>query len=87
MKPTMKKLIIGTALALMAAAPAAAQSYNPNYGTGNAINQDLAERTNGALAIGAGAVYAPSSGSSAYAYAPAPRYHVQQQRTWGMTPY
>ena len=83
----MKKLIIGTAFALIAASPALAQSYNPGYGTGNAINQDLAERTNGALGIGAGAVYAPYSGSSAYAYAPAPRYHVQHQRTWGPMPY
>ncbi len=33
----MKKLILGAALASLLASPALAQSYNPNYGTGNSI--------------------------------------------------
>lgn len=67
----LKKLIIALGLATLLAAPAFAQSYNATYGTGNVINQPLAEQTNGAEGIGANAFAAAPSGSSAYAYVPA----------------
>jgi hypothetical protein len=74
----LKKLIIGGALAMLIAAPAFAQSYDPEYGTGNVINLPLAEATNGALGIGANVSASPQQGTSAYAYAPRVR-HVRHR--------
>ena len=67
----LKKLVLAFGLATLLAAPAFAQSYTLRYGTGNVINQPLAEQTNGAQGIGPDAfAAAPATGSSAYAYAP-----------------
>ena len=55
----MRKLATAAVLALLAT-PVFAQSYTPTYGTGNVINQPLAERTNGALGVGASvSAYSP----------------------------
>jgi|SwirhisoilCB3_FD_contig_31_767425_length_400_multi_2_in_0_out_0_2 hypothetical protein len=78
----MKRLILGAALAALLAGPALAQSYNPGYGTGNAINEKLAERTNGMKGIGA----SDYAGSAAFAYASLPRRqagHMQGQSAGG----
>ena len=67
----LKKIVLALGLATLLAAPAFAQSYTPGYGTGNVIDQSVAEQTNGAEGIGANAfAAAPATGSSAYAYAP-----------------
>lgn len=80
----LKKLVLAMGLATLLAAPAFAQSYTAGWGTGNVIDQPLAERTNGAEGIGANAFAAvPATGSSAYAYAPKPEHapHKMQSRT------
>jgi opacity protein-like surface antigen len=79
----LKKLIMGAALATLLASPALAQSYVPEYGTGNIINLPAAEATNGAVGIGANA-WGPASGAtSAYAYVPrtprVDRHHMRHR--------
>lgn len=59
----MKKLILSAALAAILASPALAQSYNPQYGTGNTFNEPAREMSNG---FGGGSV----GGEQAYAQAP-----------------
>ena len=54
----MKKLILGVALAGLLAAPAFAQSYNPDYGTGNVQQMPFSWQTQ-------------SGGVNSLAYAPA----------------
>jgi hypothetical protein len=67
----LKKLVMAFGLATLIASPAFAQSYTATWGTGNVINQPLAEQTNGAQGFGPDAfAVAPAAGSSAYAYAP-----------------
>jgi len=66
----LQKLVMALGLATLLAAPAFAQSYTQSYGTGNVINEPLAEQTNGAEGIGVNAFAAAPAGSSAYAYAP-----------------
>jgi hypothetical protein len=39
----MKKLLMSTAVAMLFASPAFAQSYSPGYGSGNVINQPALE--------------------------------------------
>ena len=62
----MKKLILGTALATLMAAPALAQAYNPNNGTGNVIVPTPPSWRSQTLAYdGAGNPYAPSAATLA----------------------
>ena len=56
----MKKFLMSTALSVVLASPAFAQSYSAGYGTGNVINQPALEH--------GGFAAAPSEG--AYAYQP-----------------
>jgi len=66
----LKTLVLALGLATLLGAPAFAQSYTQSYGTGNVINQPLAEQSNGTEGIGANAFAAAPAGSSAFAYAP-----------------
>ena len=78
----MLKLVMTVGLSTLLAAPAFAQSYTPGYGTGNVINESLAEQTNGAQGIGANAfAAAPASGLSAYAYAPKREHASRKMRS------
>jgi hypothetical protein len=80
----LKTLVMALGLASLLAAPAFAQSYTQSYGTGNVINQPLAEQTNGAEGIGANAfAAAPAApnGSSAFAYAPKDTHTGRQTRS------
>jgi hypothetical protein len=75
-----KRILLGAALAALFAAPAFAQSYTAAYGTGNVMDQPLAEKTNGVYGYGGGPVptkaqvakakAAPASGLNAFAFAP-----------------
>jgi len=62
----MKKILLSAAIAMLFASPAVAQSYNPDFGTGNVINLP-------ALEHGGGFGY-----SEPYAYEPAPA-HVRRE--------
>jgi predicted S18 family serine protease len=79
-RPQMKKLMVATTVATLLASPAFAQSYSAAYGTGNMINQPLAELSNGAAGIGAtayndaGIDAKAQPGSAAYAYVPRPKH-------------
>jgi hypothetical protein len=66
-----KKLIIGAALAAALASPAFAQSYTPDYGTGNVINQPALEYNGGGADI---------TGSVGDSYALSPRAATQRLR-------
>ena len=66
----MKKLILSAALAAMLATPALAQSYDPEYGTGNSINLQAREWS-GDLSAGA-------TGTRAFAQAP-----IDREQTFG----
>ena len=63
----MKKLILGATVAMLLAAPALAQSYDPQYGTGNTFNEPARELAGG---FGAGGVTGSIGGAQAYAQAP-----------------
>jgi hypothetical protein len=69
----MKKLLIGTAFVAMLATPALAQSYNPDYGTGN-INPAANSLYGGQSYDSEGLTEQRdlSRGRDAYAYAPGP---------------
>jgi opacity protein-like surface antigen len=54
-----KKFLLSAVLAASIATPALAQSYNPEFGTGNVRDMPQAERSNG-------------DANSAYAHEPAP---------------
>jgi len=54
----MKKIILSAAFAMLFASPALAQSYNPDFGTGNVINLPALEQGYG----------------EPYAYEPAPAH-------------
>ena len=54
----MRKLLLGAVLIASIATPALAQSYNPEFGTGNVENMPLAEHSN-------------DGANSAYAHEPA----------------
>lgn len=56
----MKKLILGTALATLMAAPALAQAYNPNDGTGNVIPTPVSWHSQTGAYEGAANPYMPS---------------------------
>jgi hypothetical protein len=92
----MKKLILSAAFAAMLASPAFAQSYNPQYGTGNTFNEPAREMSNG---FGGGAqafAQAPDAvsdqglhaGPAVYAFGhyvgtdPDPNIRVQLERDW-----
>jgi len=66
----MKKLLMGAAFVALLASPAFAQSYNPDYGTGNVFNVPAAE-----------AVGVTGSVGGPYAYAPAPSYRHAKRGT------
>ena len=69
----MKKLLLSAAFVAMIATPALAQSFNPDFGTGNVENVPQAERTDG------------SGGYGAYASVPAPsQYYASRPhvRRW-----
>lgn len=63
----MKKLLMGAAFVALLASPAFAQSYDPDYGTGNVLNVPAAEAAGG-------------NGFGSYAYAPAPRHLTRHER-------
>lgn len=63
----MKKLLMGAAFVALLASPAFAQSYDPDYGTGNVLNVPAAEAAGG-------------NGFSSYAYAPAPQHLSRRER-------
>jgi N-methylhydantoinase B/oxoprolinase/acetone carboxylase alpha subunit len=67
----MKKLLIGTAFVAMLATPALAQSFNPDYGTGN-VNPAVNSLYGGQRydSEGLTAHGSRSGGLGAYAYAP-----------------
>lgn len=77
----LKKLVLALGLATLFAAPAFAQSYTPSYGTGNVVNQPLAERSNGVEGFGPNAFAAAPAGSSAYAYAPKSTHTSRKTRS------
>ena len=64
----MKKLILSAALATVLAAPAFAQSYDPDVGTGNIVSSWRG---------GYGKYYVPRSAMRAYAQAPARRVYTR----------
>jgi hypothetical protein len=67
----MKKLLLSAVFVASIAAPALAQSFTPEFGSGNDRNVPQADRSTG----GANSAYA------AYAYKPAPtRYHARRER-------
>ena len=66
----MKKLLIGTAFVAMFATPAFAQSFDPDFGTGN-TNPPLASIYGGQRYDSHGlTAQGPRSGNGAYAYVP-----------------
>lgn len=82
----LKKFMLGAALAAMFAAPALAQSYDPEIGSGNIVGPGGGAVTAGTPAYltphskayahvqsGGGYAYAPGWGSNAYAYQPRAR--------------
>jgi hypothetical protein len=60
----MKKILLSAAVVMLFASPALAQSYNPDFGTGNVINLPALEHGSGY--------------SESYAYEPAPA-HVRRE--------
>jgi hypothetical protein len=64
-----RKLLLSAVLIASIATPALAQSYNPEFGTGNVENAPLAERSN-------------DGANSAYAHEPAPmQSHASPRQT------
>jgi hypothetical protein len=67
----MKKLLLSAVFFASIAAPAFAQSFTPEFGSGNVLNVTQADRSIG----GANSAYA------AYVYKPAPtRHHARRER-------
>lgn len=69
----MKRFMIGAAFATFAtllAAPGFAQSYTAAFGTGNMVNEPLAQGTNGRAGVGESAYSGGSGSASAFAYVP-----------------
>ena len=77
----LKKLVLALGLVTALSAPAFAQAYSQSYGTGNIINQSLAEQTNGADGIGVNAYSPAQPGFSAYAYAPKTTHTSRKTRS------